>query len=187
MSLLYMMPLDFLKLWLPKVSLKRCSEAEAHVVIRAGWLRASRAKSDVAVFGLLLIFSTCGITKCPMLRGRCKAFPSYCANLLDISCFKSRSAISFLVCKLVVSELAWYVTAHAEAVLLTGLLTLTSGTGLNSAPRKVQLSTKPAMINMAPRHPYSTIRYSMRGANTKVPSPEPQTAIPVAKERFFSK
>jgi hypothetical protein len=67
------------------------------------------------------------------------------------------------------------------------LLSLTSGTGLKSAPKTAQLSTKPAIINMAPRHPYWTMRYSVRGANKKVPSPEPQTAIPVAKERFFSK
>lgn len=44
----------------------------------------------------------------------------------------------------------------------------------------------PPMIKSAPRQPKAAIKYSVRGAKTKVPNPEPQTAMPVAKDLLAS-
>jgi hypothetical protein len=119
-----------------------------------------------------------------MLRGRCKRVPSFFVVDFEVIWFKSRSELFFLASGSMVAELGRGVLPPEEPVLLTGL---ESGTGLNSAPRITQLSKIAAMISKAPRHPYSVTRCSVRGANMKVPSPEPQTAIPVARERYFSK
>lgn len=50
-----------------------------------------------------------------------------------------------------------------------------------------QLRMSPARIMLAPFQPNCSSRVLARGANTKVPKPEPQTASPVASDRFVSK
>lgn len=59
--------------------------------------------------------------------------------------------------------------------------------GLNSAPKTQQFSTKPAVTSIAPCQPNVVTIHSVMGASRKVPMPDPHTAIPVAKARFFSK
>lgn len=59
--------------------------------------------------------------------------------------------------------------------------------GLNKAPQRTQFNMIPASINIAPRHPNSSIRYFEKGLKMKAPSPLPHTARPVAKARFSSK
>ena len=55
------------------------------------------------------------------------------------------------------------------------------------APFQPKLSINLKMITMK-TDVIMTNTYSLvRGANMKVPNPEPHTAIPVAKARFFSK
>lgn len=61
-----------------------------------------------------------------------------------------------------------------------------SSKGRNIAPNRMQLSTMPPIIKSAPRHPKAAIKYSVRGAKTKVPKPEPHTAIPVANDLLAS-
>lgn len=182
-----MTPLDFRRLWLPNVSLKLGSGTEDELISKTGWLRASLAISDFTVCDLPWTFAVWPTVKCPMLRGRCKGVPSIFKLDLEITWFRSLSELFFLASGPAVTELTWGVTLPEQAFPLTGVSSLLSGTGLNSAPRIIQLSTIAAMISKAPRHPYSVTRCSVRGANMKVPSPEPQTAIPVARERYFSK
>ena len=63
------------------------------------------------------------------------------------------------------------------SMLLTGLVT-TSSKGLISAPKTAQLKHKAAKIKFAPFQPYWSNKKFASGAKTKVPTPEPQTAIP---------
>lgn len=50
-----------------------------------------------------------------------------------------------------------------------------------------QLSISPARIRFAPLQPKFSRRMLASGAKANVPNPEPQTAIPVAKDLFVSK
>ena len=84
------------------------------------------------------------------------------------------------------------------------MLALSSGfKGLIKHPKRMMIRIIAAVISMAPFQPKLSINLKMitmktdvimtntyslvRGANMKVPNPEPHTAIPVAKARFFSK
>lgn len=51
----------------------------------------------------------------------------------------------------------------------------------------MQVNTIPAMTNIASRHEYLEIKVSVKGAKINVPNPAPQTAMPVASDRYFSK
>lgn len=57
--------------------------------------------------------------------------------------------------------------------------------GRNNAPNRIQTSTMPAMINIAPRHPKLLIRMSVSGEKMNVPRPEPHTAIPVMQHQHM--
>ena len=61
------------------------------------------------------------------------------------------------------------------------------GMGLKRAPRNTQSSTMAPVITKAFSQPWRSMSSWTSGAMRKVPRPEPQTAIPVAKARFFSK
>ena len=59
---------------------------------------------------------------------------------------------------------------------------------LNSRPQIIMMRKTPARTIQAPRQPlhFSTKNW-VNSANTKVPTPDPQTDIPVAKDRLASK
>ena len=59
--------------------------------------------------------------------------------------------------------------------------------GLNVAPQTTPLSMIPAMIHMDPFQPYRSRSPTDNGAKTKVPTPDPHDAIPVARALRFSK
>ncbi len=59
----------------------------------------------------------------------------------------------------------------------SGMVT-TSSKGLISAPKTAQLNNKAAKIKFAPFQPYWSNKKFANGAKTKVPTPDPQTAIP---------
>jgi hypothetical protein len=69
-------------------------------------------------------------------------------------------------------------------LFLRGLLV---SKGRKRAPKMMQFRVMAVMMSKAPLQPYVLMRASVKGANMKVPIPDPQTAMPVANERFFSK
>ena len=60
-----------------------------------------------------------------------------------------------------------------------------AGRGLRRVDTTTPLRQIPEMIHIAPFQVYSSIRNSVKGANTNPPTPLPHTAIPVASARFF--
>lgn len=64
---------------------------------------------------------------------------------------------------------------------------LTGFNGLNRIPNIIQFKTMLEIIIIVPRQPNVATKNSNNGVKTRVPNPEPHTAIPVASERYFSK
>ena len=60
-------------------------------------------------------------------------------------------------------------------------------TGANVAPHTTPFRTIPDMIHIESIQPYQLMSSTDRGANRKVPTPEPQEAMPVARARRLSK
>lgn len=59
--------------------------------------------------------------------------------------------------------------------------------GRKRRPKMMQWSMSAPVRAMAPRQLISATSHSVKGAIRKVPIPDPQTAIPVAKDRYLSK
>ena len=77
------------------------------------------------------------------------------------------------------------VCSFASILLLTAVLSFWMG--FKSAPIGTQRSTIPLKMTIAFSQPYQSISFWIIGPMMEEPSPEPQTAKPVAKARFFSK
>lgn len=61
------------------------------------------------------------------------------------------------------------------------------GSDLNVAPMTTPLRIMPAIIHRPPLQPNDSMRANEIGLNRKVPTPEPQEAIPVANALYLSK
>ena len=61
------------------------------------------------------------------------------------------------------------------------------GSGRKSAPNITFNSKMAPVIKKDIFHPKLSTKVWVKGAQIKVPKPDPQTAMPVAKARFFSK
>lgn len=73
----------------------------------------------------------------------------------------------------------------SSAILWSNGLWLDSlgySSGLMSAPKTTQFKIIPASIRLAPFQSYISSNFVARGAKANVPTPDPHTAIPVAKD-----
>lgn len=84
-------------------------------------------------------------------------------------------------------ETSFWKFEHFFSILTSVTDSFSFVSGLNIIPKMKQHRTIPAAINKAPRHPKRLTKNVSKGPNIRVPIPEPQTAIPVANDRSFSK